>query len=272
MGASKYCGRCKQNVPVEGFSKSSTSKDGLQGYCKECSREYQSEYYDKNKTKRQKYHQTRRRKTKRSKTMKAWHEKNPEVNRVYRARQRARAFEKERGLPEGALGEYTQDEWIAICEEYAYSCLACFKSRPIIEVVADHVVPLEKGGRNVVDNLQPLCRSCNAAKQDRIIDYRPKWRQLVAEGKIDLKRELIVIEMGLARQLPDSYRWRHPDDRLNSLRLSRDMINRRMKEGAASLIRVTIEIIDEDAMDPDVEDPDVDLDVGPDTEEADGFA
>lgn len=31
---------------------------------------------------------------------------------------------------------------------------------------ADHIVPLAKGGTNDLRNLQPMCKSCNSAKQD----------------------------------------------------------------------------------------------------------
>ena len=36
----------------------------------------------------------------------------------------------------------------------------------------DHVVPLKLGGANTVDNVQPLCGSCNCKKHLKIIDYR----------------------------------------------------------------------------------------------------
>jgi 5-methylcytosine-specific restriction endonuclease McrA len=34
-------------------------------------------------------------------------------------------------------------------------------------------VPVALGGSSFIANIQPLCRSCNSSKQDRIIDYRP---------------------------------------------------------------------------------------------------
>jgi 5-methylcytosine-specific restriction endonuclease McrA len=56
---------------------------------------------------------------------------------------------------------------------YNYTCLACHRQEPEIELTIDHIVPLSRGGTNDTSNLQPLCKSCNSGKGERIIDYRP---------------------------------------------------------------------------------------------------
>ena len=35
-------------------------------------------------------------------------------------------------------------------------------------LTADHIVPLQRGGRNVRSNMQTMCRACNSAKRDRL--------------------------------------------------------------------------------------------------------
>lgn len=32
----------------------------------------------------------------------------------------------------------------------------------------DHIIPKSKGGKNTLDNLQPMCNSCNAHKADKV--------------------------------------------------------------------------------------------------------
>ena len=60
-------------------------------------------------------------------------------------------------------------EWIDLCEKYDNLCLCCKKKNPL---TVDHVIPISKGGLNIIENIQPLCKKCNCAKHDKIIDYR----------------------------------------------------------------------------------------------------
>jgi 5-methylcytosine-specific restriction endonuclease McrA len=50
-------------------------------------------------------------------------------------------------------------------------CLACGTAE---RIEVDHVVPVVRGGTHELANVQPLCRSCNAAKGARATDYRVK--------------------------------------------------------------------------------------------------
>lgn len=58
-------------------------------------------------------------------------------------------------------GKITAKEWADKLKEYNYLCLNC-KTDENIEM--DHIIPLSKGGSHNIDNIQPLCRSCNASK------------------------------------------------------------------------------------------------------------
>lgn len=55
---------------------------------------------------------------------------------------------------------------------YGNVCVCCgAKGR----LTVDHVIPLCLGGSNTIDNIQPLCRSCNPSKGIKIIDYRTRF-------------------------------------------------------------------------------------------------
>ena len=45
-------------------------------------------------------------------------------------------------------------------------CLMCWS---IDNTQIDHIIPLSKWGTNHIDNLQPLCRSCNGRKGNKIL-------------------------------------------------------------------------------------------------------
>lgn len=71
-----------------------------------------------------------------------------------------------------AEGNHTAKEWEDLCEHYDYTCLCCGKKEPEIKLTADHVIPLSKKGKNSIDNIQPLCGSCNFKKHTKTTDFR----------------------------------------------------------------------------------------------------
>ena len=79
---------------------------------------------------------------------------------------------KRRAARHASPGSLTAGEFAALCDSYGNRCLACGDTEAALE--ADHVVPLTRGGSDDIDNIQPMCGSCNRKKFVSIIDYRLK--------------------------------------------------------------------------------------------------
>lgn len=66
-------------------------------------------------------------------------------------------------------GSFTRQEWQTLCARYGNQCLCCGNKT---KLTPDHVVPLAHGGSNTIDNIQPLCLTCNLRKSTKHWDYR----------------------------------------------------------------------------------------------------
>ena len=94
-----------------------------------------------------------------------WRKNNPEKLRL-----QAKVFNhRRRARKNGAEGSFTKEEWLELCNQYSNKCLCCGQK---VKLTADHVIPICKGWKNDISNIQPLCLSCNHRKWIDIIDYR----------------------------------------------------------------------------------------------------
>lgn len=164
-----YCSCCDQVKTAADFSIDRHRKSGHSLFCAECRKSDRLKNQDKAKARNRKhYEQNRNQYIERAR---GWVRGN---------RDRRRAIvrihsHKRRAWRRGSSGQYTQQEWITLCEYYDYHCLRCGRRAPEVQLTPDHIVPLSRGGMNTIDNIQPLCRICNTSKNARTIDYRPLW-------------------------------------------------------------------------------------------------
>jgi len=63
----------------------------------------------------------------------------------------------------------TEEEWFFILWSHRYRCLCCGSED---DITMDHIIPLSKGGTHSMENIQPLCLSCNSRKGTKFTDYR----------------------------------------------------------------------------------------------------
>lgn len=115
---------------------------------------------------------------KRAGKVRLWHLQHPgrvaEIKMKYAHSQRGRLktrenaqrrLARERGLKKDVNWDY----WRWICARLGYRCQMCGKVFSLSRLTVDHQLPINRGGDNDEWNLQPLCKSCNSRKQDRLI-------------------------------------------------------------------------------------------------------
>ena len=80
-------------------------------------------------------------------------------------------------------GGYSNEDWQLLKQKYGFMCLCCKKVEPEIKLTADHIVPITQWHIYTmfhhvdydcgdIQNIQPLCRSCNSRKNIKVVDYR----------------------------------------------------------------------------------------------------
>lgn len=158
----RVCMTCGKEKCLEAFGKLKLGKYGRRAHCKVC-RNQQDLY--RNRV----YYRARRKKIIASTAQ--WKRNNREhylaTSAVVNARIRTRKFQ--------APGDgFTTQEWRELKAKYDFTCLCCGRQEPAIKLTPDHVIPLSKGGPNSIENIQPLCPSCNKRKWDKDTDYRLK--------------------------------------------------------------------------------------------------
>lgn len=133
--------------------------NGKQRYCSpKCRRRsYYLKYRGKKIADAVEYHRTHKEKAKiwRNK----WRKLNPEKVKFHK---RNHEYRKNH-----AIGNHTLQEWEELKAKHGHRCAICGKIEPEIKLTEDHIIPLSRGGTNKIENIQPLCLSCNSSKGNR---------------------------------------------------------------------------------------------------------
>jgi 5-methylcytosine-specific restriction endonuclease McrA len=105
---------------------------------------------------------------------------HPEVAQSWRAanRDKLQAMKQRRRARKRSAGpSFTSGEWAHLKRKYDYTCLYCLRRESEIRLVPDHVIPLGPPGTGLIENIQPLCDTCNKRKATKTTDYRKVWEQ-----------------------------------------------------------------------------------------------
>lgn len=81
--------------------------------------------------------------------------------------------------------EVTEDRWQNILNKTKGICPECKENVGIQNLTKDHIIPKILGGKNIIENLQPLCLPCNIKKKCKI-ENNEVTRNLI--NKIGLKK------------------------------------------------------------------------------------
>jgi len=57
-----------------------------------------------------------------------------------------------------------------------YTCLYCEKQHFKSNLTMDHVVPISKGGKTSWTNIATACSSCNSAKANKVVGWKPIYK------------------------------------------------------------------------------------------------
>ena len=78
-----------------------------------------------------------------------------------------------------APGSHTFEEWESLKLKHNNQCAICKQTKPLTK---DHIVPLSRGGTDMIENIQPLCRNCNSKKWNKINFYIYENPELLEAG------------------------------------------------------------------------------------------
>jgi 5-methylcytosine-specific restriction endonuclease McrA len=169
------CSVCLEHKPLYEFHKNKNRKNGVSVTCKICaksrSRAWEKNNPDRvNANSRRLYHKNlEESRAKRRIRVRKWYKNNSEKaiaatrdwNRRNPEHKRLSEHKRKSDKIGNGVFEVSKKEALSIVNS---PCVSCGTSN---NITIDHIIPLSRGGRHSIGNLQPLCFSCNASKNNR---------------------------------------------------------------------------------------------------------
>jgi len=198
----KHCFDCGETKPRTEFHRSRGRPDGLRAICKVCAgvrtRRHYAEHAEELRAKRRAKYWADPEKERAATRVyaEAHRDECREACRRWRAgidnvgyqRQwvqehpaqakanRRKANRSRRLRKMAAPGSHTEHEWLELVGKCMHSCMGCGKQLSLDELTRDHITPLSRGGGDEIENIFPLCQSCNSRKHTRGAGwYAEQW-------------------------------------------------------------------------------------------------
>ncbi len=177
----KICKDCKLEKPLFDYHNNKNTKDGVTIVCKPCAIERSRIWQSANKNRvntvcRKNYAKNlEKSRADRRERVKRWYARNPEVARAATRRwnqehpEAKRLSESKRKATKLGNGVFT----ILPKEINKLLSDTCNNCGTYNNITLDHIIPISRGGRHSIGNLQPLCGSCNSSKNAKTI---MEWR------------------------------------------------------------------------------------------------
>lgn len=184
----KQCSKCKAEQPLTDFTKRKNTKDGFHQQCKKCLnakiREWKNKNIDKVRAANKEYKKRNpdivaaskkrayeRDPLKHIEWARKYRQLNPDAGRTWKQNNVLKVRESTEKRRKTIIENGAFEIRLKFLQKlYSSPCVFC-GSKERIEM--DHVIPVSRGGKHSEGNLQPLCRSCNASKRNKlVIEYK----------------------------------------------------------------------------------------------------
>jgi len=150
------CRKCLVIKDIKNFVKDKSRRRGHHPYCRIC----QNKIKNNKRALERSLDWQKRNKSKRKEIRKRWYDKNPELIRIYKSQRRLRENNQSDGTINKKSLRSLPSEICSICKQK-------LDWKKPNSVHLDHIIPLVKGGRHSIDNVQWTCRTCNLTKGGR---------------------------------------------------------------------------------------------------------
>lgn len=138
--ATKRCSKCHEHRGIDDFSYDERTKDKLSFQCYYCRR---ARYLDRMQN------------------------RTPEERLIYKIRSAVNS-NNSRARSLGLPARLTFAEWKYLMDKSGGICLRCERYVGLEKLTLDHIIPLSAGGGTVLENVEPVCKSCNSSKCNRV--------------------------------------------------------------------------------------------------------